>query len=83
MENFIDEKNFDYDENILNQDINPKIEPILFGSEVSLNIADKPELFLYSDGFIDTKICCVNIMNANKNIISFGTNVYNDQTMKE
>lgn len=62
----------DKDDDILNLETNPKIEPILFGAEISLNIADKPELFLYSDGFIDTKVCCVNILNANKNIISFG-----------
>jgi hypothetical protein len=62
----------DKDDDILNLETNPKIEPILFGAEISLNIAEKPELFLYSDGFIDTKVCCVNILNANKNIISFG-----------
>ena len=39
----------------------------------SFNIAEKPDLFLYCDGFIDTKVCCVNIYEANKNIISFGT----------
>ena len=60
-------------EDPINQEINTKIEPILFGAEISFNIAEKPELFLYCDGFIDTKVCCVDIKDSNKNIISFGT----------
>ena len=60
-------------EDPLNQEINVKIEPILFGAEISFNIAEKPELFLYCDGFIDTKVCCVNVYDANKSLINFGT----------
>ena len=51
---------------------NTKVEQIKFGSEISFRFWNSKPYFLYCDGFIDSKLKCLNILNALENQINFG-----------
>jgi len=53
-------------------EFNTKVEQIRFGSEISFRVSNSKLYFLYSDGFIDSKLQCLNMVSGIENQINFG-----------
>ena len=55
-----------------NIEINNKVDQVRFGSEVAFRTASTKNYFIYSDGYIDSGLICLNISQAEEHQISFG-----------
>ena len=56
----------------INLEQSGRIEPILFGAEISYRHTENHDWFVYSDGFIDTTLKAVNFTHAIKKLPVFG-----------
>ena len=53
-------------------EINNKVEQVRFGSELSFRTAVSKNCFIYSDGYIDSQLICLNVVLGDEKQISFG-----------
>jgi hypothetical protein len=53
-------------------EINNKVEQVRFGSELSFRTAATKQYFVYADGYIDSRLVCLNVSMADEKQISFG-----------
>lgn len=54
-------------------EINNKVEQVRFGSELALRTAAAKNYFVYADGYIDSRLFCINAAMADEKQISFGS----------
>lgn len=53
-------------------EINNKVDQVRFGSELSFRTAASKHHFIYADGYIDSRLVCLNVSIADDKQISFG-----------
>ena len=53
-------------------EVKGKVEPIKFGSDICFKASNNKDFYLYSDGFTDTRLFCLNLFDAYHYQINFG-----------